>query len=298
MTATTTLMRVDEQAPVIRRKHPGWWIAGVIVVALAVLLVSSLATNKALSWGVFAQYLFSGQIVKGLLVTIELSIGSFVVATIIGFVMAALAQSANPVLRRAARVYIGFFRGLPLLVLLLITFNAAIFLPTITLGIPHLFGPTYSTNAVITSFSASIIGLALHESAFIAEIIRGGILAVPKGQTEAALSVGMRPRQATLTIVYPQAVRIIVPTMTNQFIMLMKASSMVAVIGGGDLLTIAQRIYGSTFETIPLLFVVCFWYLVLVAVATVGQTFLERRLSRSVAGATRTKTAFTALESA
>jgi polar amino acid transport system permease protein len=98
------------------------------------------------------------------------------------------------------------------------------------------------------------------------------------------MSVGMRRRTAMFRIVYPQAIRIIVPTTSNQMIMLLKASSMVAVIGGGELLTMAQRIYGQNFAVIPLLLVVSFWYLVLVFVASIGQRWLERRLNRSVNG--------------
>ena len=100
----------------------------------------------------------------------------------------------------------------------------------------------------------------------------------------------MRRRQAMLTIVMPQAIRVIIPAAGNLFILLLKASSLVAVIGGGELLTMAQRIYGQNFQVIPLLLVVSFWYLVLVIVASVGQKVLESRMARGVAGSPRPTT--------
>ena len=118
-----------------------------------------------------------------------------------------------------------------------------------------------------------------------AEVVRGGILAVPGGQTEAALSVGMTPGAALWRIVLPQALRVIVPPVGNQFIMLLKASAMVSVIGGGDLLTAAQNIYSLNYEVIALLIVASIWYLAIVSVSSVGQFFLERRLARSTRAA-------------
>jgi polar amino acid transport system permease protein len=271
---------VDEALPVVRRSHPDWWISGVIVAAIALIVISSLASNEKLDWEVFAKYIIAAPILEGLWVTIQLTIISMVLAVTIGFLMASMAQSANPVLKGVARAYIGFFRGLPLLVLLLVTFNLALFIPEFGISIPGVIDASIDTNDLISGFTASIIGLALHESAFMAEIVRGGVLAVPPGQLEAAQSVGMTRWQAIRTIVYPQAIRVIIPPTGNQFIMLLKASSMVAVIGGGDLLTRAQQIYGQNFKVIPLLLVVSFWYLVLVGVASFGQSILEKRLAR------------------
>jgi len=271
---------VDESLPVVARRHPDWWITGVIALGFAVLLISALASNEKLDWEVFAKYIVAAPILQGLVVTIQLTLISMLLAVTIGFLMASMAQSANPVLRAIAKGYIGFFRGLPLLVLLLVTFNLALFVPEFGISIPGVIDASIDTNDLISGFTASIIGLALHESAFMAEIVRGGVLAVPAGQLEAAQSVGMTRWQAIRTIVYPQAIRVIIPATGNQFIMLLKASSMVAVIGGGDLLTRAQQIYGQNFKVIPLLLVVSFWYLVLVGVATFGQSILEKRLAR------------------
>ena len=113
------------------------------------------------------------------------------------------------------------------------------------------------------------------------EVIRAGILSVPPGQSEAAQSIGMKRGMMMRTIVIPQAIPVIIPPTGNQFISLLKATSLVAVIGGGDLLTRAQQIYGSNFKVMPLLIVVSFWYLVVVTLATFGQHFLEKRYSLS-----------------
>ncbi len=256
-------------------KHPSYWITAIVVGVLFLGAVYILATNESAKWDVFGRYLFSPQIMNGLWVTIQLSVISQILAVAIGCILALLGESKNPTLRLVVRAYVGFFRGLPLLVLLLLIFNAALFIPTIGFGEWGV-----DTNTVITGFTAAIIGLSLHEGAFMTEIIRAGFLSVPKGQREAAKSIGMKPGTTMLTIVLPQAIRIILPPTGNQFISLLKASSLVAVIGGGDLLTRAQQLYGSNFQVIPLLFVVSFWYLVLVTIATVGQHFLEKRFSQ------------------
>ncbi len=273
-TSVETSVR-DPFARPLPLRHPSYWITAVVVGVLFLLAVYVLGTNESAKWDVFARYLFSPQILQGLWVTIQLSVISQILALVIGCVLALLRESKNPTLRLLVRAYVGFFRGLPLLVLLLLIFNAALFIPTIGFG-----AWSWDTNDIITGFSAAIIGLSLHEGAFMTEVIRAGFLSVPKGQREAAQSIGMKPGTTMRTIVLPQAIRIIIPPTGNQFISLLKASSLVAVIGGGDLLTRAQQLYGSNFQVIPILFVVSFWYLVLVTLATIGQHFLEKRFSQ------------------
>jgi len=266
---------VDPFAKPLPLKHPSYWITAVVAVVLLAGAAFVLATNESAKWDVFARYLFSPPIMEGLWVTIQLSVISQILALVIGCVLALLGESKNPTLRLFVTAYVGFFRGLPLLVLLLLIFNAALFIPQIGFG-----AFSWQTNDLITGFSAAIIGLSLHEGAFMTEIIRAGFLSVPKGQREAAQSIGMKPGMTMWTIVIPQAIRIILPPTGNQFIGLLKASSLVAVIGGGDLLTRAQQVYGANFQVIPLLFVVSFWYLVLVTIATIGQHFLEKKFSQ------------------
>lgn len=280
---------VDEATPPAKRSRRHHVITGAIALGFVGWILWGLATNESISWSVFWEYLFSPQILEGLWVTVQLSIIAMGIAVVLGFLVAMLMRSDNPVLKGLARCYVEFFRGLPLLVLLLFAYNLALFTPELRLGFPPYLGIAVDTNALITGFTAAIIGLAIHESAFMAEVIRGGLLAVPKGQAEAAVSLGMTRRQTMLTIVMPQAIRVIVPATGNLFILMLKATALVAVIGGGDLLTMAQRIYGNNFQVIPLLFVVCFWYLLLVSGASVLQRMVERRMEREVSGSTKIK---------
>lgn len=277
MAASTVNVEVrDPLARPIPRRHTSYWLSGLAAVLVAGVVVYGLATNDNMGWPIFAQYVFSEPILEGLLVTIELALISQFFAVLIGCLLALLGESRNPVFRAFVKGYVGFFRGLPLLILLLICFNAALFIPRLGFG-----EFSWDTNTLITGFTAAVIGLTLHESAFMVEIIRAGFMSVPGGQREAAHSLGMKRGQTMRTIVVPQAIRVIIPPTGNQFIMLLKASALVAVIGGGDLLTRAQQIYGSNFQVIPLLMVASFWYLVLVTLATIGQHFLEKKYSMS-----------------
>jgi len=258
------------------RRHPSHWISGVVALLILGVVVSGLATNENLEWDVVGDYLFAEPILEGLWMTIKLSFVAQLIAVLIGCLLALLGESRNPVFRTFVKCYVGLFRGLPLLVLLLICFNAALFIPRIAIA-----GMSWETNTLITGFTAAIIGLSLHEGAFMVEIIRAGFMSVPAGQREAAQVLGMKRGLTMRAIVIPQAIRVIIPPTGNQFISLLKASSLVAVIGGGDLLTRAQQIYGSNFKVMPLLIVVSFWYLSIVMLATLGQHFLERKYSLS-----------------
>jgi len=154
-------------------------------------------------------------------------------------------------------------------------------MPQVSLGVP--FGPEFlvwNTNALITPLFAAILGLGLNEGAYMAEIIRGGILSVDPGQKEAASALGMTQTRTMRRIVLPQAMRFIIPPTGNQVISMIKATALVSVIALSDLLYTAQSIYNKTFETIPLLIVTCVWYLAITSVLYVFQSFIERRYSR------------------
>jgi polar amino acid transport system permease protein len=140
---------------------------------------------------------------------------------------------------------------------------------------------------LLAIFLAAILALGLHEAAYMTEIVRAGLVAVPAGQAEAALSVGLTRRQALRTVVLPQTLRVILPPTGNQLVGLLKASALVSVIGGVELLTTAQRIYSVNFEVMALLIVASVWYLLVISVLTVGQHLLERRLNRDKIGGDR-----------
>lgn len=273
----------EAAAPPVRlhpRRHWSWsrTASAVIVVIGVALLVRSLAGNENLDWPAVGHYMFNPAILSGVRVTIELTVFSQVLALVIGFLAAYALQLDNRVANAVSLFYIWFFRGTPVLVQLLFWYNLALVFPELRIGIPMTdLGHSWQANTLMTGFSAALLGLSFNEGAYMAEIFRGGILSVPRGQWDAALSMGLTRAQVLRRVVLPQAIRVIIPPTGNQFITLLKGSSLVAVIGGGDLLTRAQFIYGATYEVVPLLIVVCIWYLILVSFASLGQYALERR---------------------
>ncbi|HEY6889888.1 MAG TPA: amino acid ABC transporter permease, partial [Solirubrobacter sp.] len=182
-------------------------------------------------------------------------------------------MSPNKLLSGAGGFYVWLFRGTPVLVQLLFwSFIAALY-PTVGAGPLHV-----QANVLITPFAAAILGLALNEAAYMAEIVRAGILSVPAGQSEAASALGMSRMQAMRRVVLPQAMRVIVPPTGNETISMLKTTSLVSVIASSELLYSAQLIYAQNFKQIPLLLVACMWYLAITSLLSIGQAVLERRL--------------------
>jgi polar amino acid transport system permease protein len=269
-----------------RRLHPWRWILAIVVLAYAAQFVYGAATNPRLDWGVVGDYLFDGRILDGLLITLGLTAVSQVLATALGLGFALAALSGNPVLAAVARVYITIFRTVPTIVQMLFWYYLAAVLPLLALGLP--FGPTFitfDTNLLITQFAAAVLGLSLGEGAFLAEYFRGGILSVPKGQREAAAACGLTPARTFRRIVLPQAMRVVLPAYGNALIINIKNTSVVFVIGAGDMMTRAQLIYTENFQQIPLLIVVIAWYLVIVLTLTVIQKRVEAHYARGYGGA-------------
>jgi polar amino acid transport system permease protein len=283
------LLRLASQdIPKHRRRHPGQWISAIVLLFLAVFLIHSLAGNSKIGWGSVGHFLFAHAILSGLVVTLELTVFGQALAIVLGLVLAAMRQSRNRVLSWLSWVYIQVFRGVPLIVQILVWYNLALAFPHLAIGVPfaswHIQG---NTNKIITPLLAGVLALGLAEAAYMAEIIRAGIVAVPRGQVDAALSVGLTRRQAMRRIVLPQTLRVVIPPTGNQFIGLLKASALVSVIGGDDLLTRSQQIYSVNFEVVALLIVASIWYLVLTTVFTVGQYYLEQWLDRERLGGDR-----------
>jgi polar amino acid transport system permease protein len=275
-------------------RHPGRWVAGVIVVLVAVWagwsIVTDTGPNKGFEWSTVGHYLFDSRILHGVTVTLELTALSMVIGIVLGIIAAVMRLSPNPLLSGASWLYIWFFRGTPLLVQLLFWFNIGALFPTLPPPLPFGLGPFpihASANTLITPYAAALLGFGLNEGAYMAEIVRAGIISVAQGQTEAAQSLGMSRLQIMRLIVLPQAMRVIIPPTGNETISMLKNTSLVIVIGSVfDLLFEAQQIYAANYKTIPLLVVASIWYLVLTSIAYVGQYFIERRFGR---GFTRTE---------
>lgn len=267
---------------VVKRRDP-WQIIGVVVVALiGVGAAVTLVTNPGFRWPVVARYLFDTRILQGLLVTLELTVLSMLIGIVLGLVLAVMRMSQSALIRWAASAYIWFFRGTPLLVQLLFWGFAGVLFPKIAIGVP--FGPSlieWDTNTVISLFTAGVLGLGLNEAAYMAEIVRGGLLSVPAGQTEASRALGISHMNTLRWIVIPQAMRVIIPPIGNDVISMLKTTSLVIVIGVGDLLYNTQQIYAGNLEQIPLLIVASFWYIALTTLLTLLQGRLEKRFSRS-----------------
>lgn len=258
-------------------RHWGRMIGAAAVLGLLGFLVYIISASQSISWNAIPEYLFNPAILRGVLVTIELTILAMVIGTTIGVLLAVMRMSANPVLSTVSTAYVWFFRGTPLMVQIFFWFNIALFIPVVRIG-----DFSISTNLLISAYSAGLLALALHEAANMAEIVRGGILSVDGGQMEASQALGMMRSQAMRRIILPQAIKVILPPTGNQAIGMLKATAMVSVIGTHDLLTQAQNTYARNFLVIELLIVASIWYLALTTVASIGQHYLEKHFQRDL----------------
>src|SRR4029077_11134733 len=220
-------------------------------------------------------YLFQERIALGAVATVELTVVAMVIGIALGILLAVMRISPNPVMSTVSWFYLWFFRGTPVLVQLFFWWN----LPLI---LPHLgaFGHEVDTVKYINPFIASILGLGLNEAAYMAEIVRAGIISVDQGQTEAAMALGMRRVQVLQRIVLPQAMKVIIPPTGNETISMLKTSSLAFVAQFGELFRVSTEISAFNFRIIELLIVISFWYLLFTSVLTVGQYYIERYFAR------------------
>lgn len=259
---------------------------GVWIVALAVagLAAWGLATNPAMRWDSIAKFFAAPIILQGLVTTIFITFFAALIGLVGGLVIAVMRMSSNPLIKTIAIGYLGLFRAVPLLVQILIWYNLGTFFPKLGIGIPFTdFGVYGDTNALLSPLVACLIALGLNQAAYMGEIIRGGILSVQAGQVEAAIALGMTRAKAFRRVVAPQAAKSIIPPLGNDLINLLKATSLVSVVGVGDLMTRAQGIYASNYQVIPLLIVASLWYLLLTVLFTLVQGLLEKRFAAGVA---------------
>ncbi|RPF32382.1 amino acid ABC transporter permease [Streptomyces sp. TLI_185] len=265
---------IPERADALRivpQRRFGQWAAAVVVLALLGLAVNSVLRNKAFQWDVVADYFTSDSVLRGLWLTLWLTAVVMVLGFALGTLLAAFRLSANPVLRAVSWGYVWLFRSIPILVQLLLWFNIGALYP-------ELFG--IKTVNLLGPVEVAVIGLTLHEAAYAAEVVRGGILSVDRGQIEAAQALGLSRWRRRRRIVLPQAMRSIVPPAGNMLIGTLKGTSIVSVIAVNDLLFSAQLIYHRTYQVIPLLMVATLWYTVVTSVLGVGQYYVEKHYAR------------------
>lgn len=267
-------------------RNIGRWMAWGVALLLAADVAWIFASNKGFEWPVVAQWFSAAAILRGLGVTLGLTVVAMVLGVALGLVLAIGRLSENRLPHHLAGLYIWVFRGTPLMVQLIFWYNLSTLFPTLSVAVP--FGPelaSWKTNDLITPLTAAIAGLALNEAAYMAEIIRAGLISVDSRQSETAQAFGMTRGRALRRIIIPQAMRAIVPPTGNQLISMIKATSLVSVIAMGDLLYSVQAVYNRTFQVIPLLMVAVLWYLLITSLLSVVQSAIERYYARGEGGA-------------
>jgi len=264
-------------------RHPGRWLAAVVIAFVIYAAAASMATNKRFQWSVVGHYFATSSVLHGLAVTLELTATSMAIGIVLGIVLAVMRLSPNPLVSGASWLYIWFFRGTPVLVQIIFwNFIGALY-PHFAIGIPlvHQFGHV-DVASHITAFIAGMLALGLNEGAYMAEIVRAGIMSVDEGQGEAAQSLGMTRLLTMRRVVLPQAMRVIIPPTGNETISMLKTSSLVSVIAVTELLYSVQVIYARTYQIIPMLIVASIWYLIVTTILSIGQYYLERHYGRGV----------------
>ncbi|MFD3240787.1 amino acid ABC transporter permease [Rahnella perminowiae] len=267
---------------VVPARYP-WRLAGAVFSAFILLgIIQSIATNSRWEWGVFRQWFFDPVILSGLSKTLLLTLLGTLFGVIFGTALALARLSKSYLLNALAWGYIWLFRSLPLLLVLIILYNFSYLYDNLSLGIPFTTISFFSTPTVdlLDQFSVAVLGLSLVQSAYTAEIIRGGILGVEHGQHEAAAALGLPAYRRTFRIILPQALRSILPTGFNEVISLAKGTSIVYVLSMPELFYTVQVIYNRTQQVIPLLMVATVWYLLITTVLSVLQYYVERYFSR------------------
>jgi polar amino acid transport system permease protein len=262
-------------------RHPGRWAAVAGIAVLVAMAVSSVTTNPNWQWRFQWQYAFSAPVVHGVWTTLWLTVLSMVMGVVLGIMFAVMRLSPNPVVSGAAWVYVWVFRGTPILVQLVLWANLGSLYRQISLGIP--FGPewfTFDTRNLVPNAVAALLGLGLNEAAYMAEIIRAGILSVDEGQGEAAAALGMSRLQTLRRVVLPQAMRVVVPPTGNETISMLKTTSLVSSVPYAELFFATTSIGSRTFQVFPMLITASLWYLSMTSVLMVGQYYLERHYAR------------------
>ncbi|MDN6030355.1 MAG: amino acid ABC transporter permease, partial [Lactococcus plantarum] len=209
----------------------------------------------------------------GLIVTLIISAFVVVFGTILGTTIALGKLSKIRFLRWVANAYIEIFRGTPMLVQIMIGFQVLgkMPLPEFQLGI---------LTEDLSRLVPGIIVLSMNSGAYVAEIVRSGINAVPKGQTEAAYSLGIRPRQTMLKVILPQAIRNILPALGNEFVTIIKDSSLLATIGVMELYNGAQTTSSTTYQSLSPWLLVAVYYFVVTFITSRLVNLLERKLGK------------------
>ncbi|MFB9310777.1 polar amino acid transport system permease protein [Agromyces hippuratus] len=269
---------------IVRLRHPWRIVFAVLLLAAFAVFVIDAAQREAFDWPTVGKYLFDQRISQAAGYTLLLTALSMIIGVVLGIILAVMRQSPNPVLKSIAWVWLWIFRGTPVYVQLVFWGLLSTVYTTIDLGVPFMEAwVSFPTDVLFNAFWLAVIGLALNESAYMAEIVRAGLLSVDSGQHEAATALGMGWGTTMRRIVLPQAMRVIIPPTGNEVISMLKTTSLVSAIPFTLELYMRQRdIAAAIFAPVPLLIVASIWYLAITSVLMVGQYFLEKRFARGV----------------
>jgi polar amino acid transport system permease protein len=263
---------------IVHRRHWGRWTGAIVILALLGLIVDAFAHGQ-IEWSYVWRFLLVPVILSGIANTMVMSVLAMALGIGLGVMAAIMRMSPNPVLRSVAVGYAWLFRGTPVILQLLLWFNLALVFPVI--GIPGVWSAR--TVDVMTPFVAALLGLGLNQGAYTSEVIRAGLLSVDAGQYEAAKAIGMKSLLSLRRIILPQAMRVVIPPLGNEFIGMIKLTSLASVIQYSEVLHNAENIYYANNRVMELLIVAGIWYLAVVSILTPLQMLLERRFARGAA---------------
>jgi polar amino acid transport system permease protein len=267
---------------VVPRRHPGRWVAVVLILIVTAQAAAGVATNPNFHWATYGEYLFSPFVLRGVGWTLLLTVAAMAIAIPLALALVIMRDSGNPIFAGVAWLWVWFFRGTPIYTQLAFWGLFAVLFPVISISVP--FGPELAridSRWVVTPAVAAIVGLSFNESAYLAEIFRAGFRAIDRGQSEAAQALGMPKSKIWTRILIPQAMRTIIPPTGNDTIGMLKMTSLVlAVPFTLDLMFATNAIANRTYLPIPLLLVAASWYLAITSVLMVGQFYLERHFGR------------------
>jgi len=271
---------------ILPKRHIGRWVLSVVVLAVVALVIFTFARAK-ISWPAVGSYIVAPQFLSATLNVLLLAVISLAASVVIGLLVTLMRTSKSPIASAIAWFYVWIFRGVPLLLQLVIWYNFALLIPRVTVGIPFTSVVFFdeSTNVVMTPLLAAFLGLALCEAAYVSELIRGSLKSVDVGQGEAAAALGMSPARILRRIVLPQAMKSLIPPMGNQFIGMLKATSLASLVTYPELVYVAQGISALNLQVIETLFASAFWYMVLITGFSIIQYFIERKFDAGVLAA-------------
>lgn len=268
--------------PIARQTRWTRWITAAVIL-LVLAAIGHAFANGQIEWTYVARFLTVPVILQGIANTMIMAVLAMSLGIVLGVVIAIMRLSPNPVLKTVAAGYTWLFRGTPLILQLLLWFNIALVFPVI--GIPGLWEAR--AVDVMTPFLSALLGLGINQGAYTSEVMRAGILSVDAGQYEAAQTIGMSRLKALRRIIFPQAMRVVTPPLSNEFIGMVKATSLASVIQYPEVLHNAENIYYANSRVIELLIVAGLWYILVVSILTPLQMLIEKRFARGTLASLR-----------